>query len=83
MTQMIQVPFTSDYQKATIGQNTSLTEEHAILKSQLCVTQISWMMYSIQKESHGNTNKSKQVTSGVTFHHLNTRMSLPLCPGFS
>lgn len=35
------------------------------------------------KGVHGNPNKSKQVTLGVTFHHLNTRMSMPLCPGSS
>lgn len=33
---MIQIPFSFAYQKATVGQNTSLTEEQAILKSQLC-----------------------------------------------
>lgn len=31
-----QVPFSFANQKATIGQNTSLTENRAILKSQLC-----------------------------------------------
>lgn len=60
-TQMIR--FLSNYQKATIGQNTSLTENQAILKSQLCAyeTQISWMMSSIQKGSHGNTKKASRL----------------------
>lgn len=34
-TQMIQVPFSFAYQKAAIGQNTSVTEKQAVLKSQL------------------------------------------------